>query len=100
MCLKFAETCLKIDNMKQLLVSKCPMLTRNKCCCFIDWNFSGANAPPCSSWDTGRILPFVWLVLWRTILIIITHTSVSLLIKTLVTHGWNTCATEPYHISP
>ena len=31
MCLKFAETCLKIDNMKQLLVSKCPMLTRNKC---------------------------------------------------------------------
>ena len=34
MCLKFAKNCLKIDNMKQLFpryVSKCPMLTRNKC---------------------------------------------------------------------
>ena len=61
MCLKFAETCLKIDNMKQLLVSKCPMLTRNKCCCFIDWNFSGANAPPCSSWDTERVVKFIEL---------------------------------------
>ena len=23
------------------------------------YNFSGAKAPPCSSWDTGRIAPFV-----------------------------------------
>ena len=26
-------------------------------------NFSGAKATPCSSWDTGREVPFVYVIL-------------------------------------
>ena len=29
----------------------------------INENLSGAKAPPCSSWDTGRVAPFVLVLL-------------------------------------
>ena len=25
-----------------------------------NWNYSGAKAPPCSSWDTGRVVPLIY----------------------------------------
>ena len=44
---------------------------------FKNKNFSGAKVPPCSSWDTGRVAPFVLVLLTDRIYV---HSS--------VTHRW------------
>ena len=42
-------------------------------CFMIYYNFNGAKVPPCSSWDTGTVVPFVGVIPRRTFFVNITH---------------------------
>ena len=56
----------------------------------------------CSCWNTGRVAPFVGGFSYKEYLnkcYSQTENQKTVLIKSLVTHGWNICATEAVEIS-